>query len=421
MLPNHFLIKKSAALLIITILLAGNSWASDWPQFLGPTRNGVYPTNDLAQSWPKEGPPVLWQKKIGQGFSGPVVANHKLILFHRLADKETIECLDATTGKPLWNYDYPTSYQDDFGFDEGPRATPCIADNRVYTFGAEGMLTCLNFADGKMLWSIDTKKEFGARKGFFGIASSPIVEGNALLVNVGGTEDAGIIAFDKSTGKVLWKTSNDEASYSSPTVATINGTRYGLFLTRSALIGLDPASGKIHFTYPFRPPINASVTAATPLVIDNLIFISASYDTGGTLLRIKDGKPEKIWSAEDVLSNHYATSVYHNGFLYGIDGRTDPGFQPTFRCVDLRTGKVRWQQNDLGAATLTLLGDALLLVTEKGELMRAKVSPDKFTLLARAEALPNHVRAFPAIADGCLYARSKDKLFCLDLKPAKPN
>ncbi|WP_040547851.1 PQQ-binding-like beta-propeller repeat protein [Pedosphaera parvula] len=413
---------RFASLIIVCLAMANQAWSTNWPQFLGPARNGVYSGSDLADAWPGEGPPILWQKSIGQGFSAPVVTDHKLILFHRLADKETIEALDANTGKQLWYLAYPTHYSDDFGFDEGPRATPCIADGFVCTFGAEGMLNCLNLSDGKKQWSVDTRKEFGARKGFFGIVCSPLVEGNAVLLNVGGTDNASIVAFDKSTGKTLWKSYNDEASYSAPTVATINGNRYALFLTRSALVALNPVDGKVYFTYPFRPPLGASVTAATPQVIGDLIFISGSYGNGAVLLRIKDGKPEKVWAAQDVLSNHYATSIYHDGFLYGIDGRTDPGFQPgpSLRCVELKTGKVRWKQDDFGAATLTLAGDQLLIVTERGELIRAKASPDSFQPIARAEVLPNHIRSYPAIADGLFYARSKDKLFCLDLrKPAK--
>src|SRR4051794_17407946 len=208
---------KFLSILALGLLLVIPVWGSDWPQFLGPTRNGVYPNSDLAEKWPREGPPVVWQKNVGQGFSGPVVAEHKLLLFHRLDDKETIECLDAKTGKSLWSFDYPTAYQDDFGFDEGPRATPCIADGRVYTFGAEGMLHCLDFASGKKIWSVNAKKEFHAGKGFFGIACSPLVEGNTVLLNIGGEDGAGIVGFDKATGKLLWKTSDDEASYSAPT------------------------------------------------------------------------------------------------------------------------------------------------------------------------------------------------------------
>lgn len=406
----------------IVLGFAAPAWCSDWPQFLGPTRNGVYAGGDLADTWPKEGPRVVWQKNMGHGFSGPAVAQKKLILFHRIADKETIDCLDARDGNPLWTFAYPTAYRDSFGFDDGPRATPSIAGGRVFTFGAEGMLHCLDFEKGAKVWSVNAKSEFAAPKGFFGIACSPLVEGDEVLLNIGGADGAGIVAFDTATGKVRWKASKDESSYSSPAAVTINGKRYGLFFTRNGLVAVDPADGKIQFQYPWKPPEFASVSSATPLVADDLIFLSASYGTGAILLRVKDNTVEKVWSAGDVLSNHYATSVLRDGFLYGIDGRTDPGMEPgpSLRCVELKTGKVLWKDESVGAATVTLAGDQLLIVTEKGELIRAAASPNGFKPGARVEALPNHVRAYPALADGFLYVRSQNKLFCLDLgKPHK--
>src|SRR4051812_35734639 len=162
-----------ATLLACAIFCITPAVAADWPQFLGPTRNGVYPGADLATSWPKDGPPILWQRKVGAGFSGPAVASGRLILFDRVDDKEIVECLDAITGKAVWTFDYPTAYRDDFGFDEGPRATPAISDGHVYTYGAEGVLTCLDLAFGKKIWSLDAKTDFHVPKGFFGVACSP--------------------------------------------------------------------------------------------------------------------------------------------------------------------------------------------------------------------------------------------------------
>src|SRR6185503_4136715 len=231
---------RSLSVLLLMVPVIG---AQDWPQFLGPNRNGQYPGTNLAAAWPKEGPPVVWQKKVGSGFSGPVIATGKLILFHRLDDKEIVECYDATDGKTLWKLDYPTHYRDDFGFDEGPRSTPAVATGRVYTFGAEGALHCLDFATGKKIWSVDTKAEFKADKGYFGMACSPLVENNAVLVNIGGANGAGIAAFDKVTGKLVWKATDDEASYSSPTAATVNGKRRVLFFSRAGLAVLVPATG----------------------------------------------------------------------------------------------------------------------------------------------------------------------------------
>ena len=359
----------------------------------------------------------MWRKKIGQGFSGPAVSSAKLILFHRLHDKELVECLDTKDGKSLWTLDYPAGYRDDFGFDEGPRATPTITGGKVFTFGAEGALCCLDFNSGKEIWNVNTKSRFQAPKGFFGMACSPLIEGDAVLLNVGGANGAGIVALDKTSGKLLWKATEDEASYSSPVAATLHGRRYAFFFTRRGLVALDPSTGEVFFDFPWRPGIRESVSAAAPLVIGDLVFLSASYQTGALLLRVKDNGVEKVWSALDALSNHYATSVYHDGFLYGFDGRQETG--QNLRCIELGSGKVRWSEERFGAGTVTLAGQNLLVLRENGELVLAPASPDGFTPIGRAQILPNGVRAYPALADGHLYARSKDTLVCVDLRKPK--
>jgi outer membrane protein assembly factor BamB len=405
----------ASTLLTILLLTSPSSRANDWPQFLGPTRNGVYTGGDLAAKWPDAGPAVVWTKDVGQGFAGPAVAVGKLILFHRVDDEERVECLDAATGKALWVSDYPTNYQDDFGFDEGPRATPAIADGHVYTFGAAGALSCWDFQTGKNVWRVDTTHEFNSPKGYFGRACSPLVEKNAVIVNIG-ADGAGVVAFDKETGTTLWKATDDAAGYSSPTAATINGKRYILAFTRAGLVALDPESGKVYFQFHFRSRMDASVNAATPLVIDDTIFLSASYGTGAILLQFNEKAPKKIWAGES-MSNHYATCVQSDGFLYGFDGRQEQG--PNLRCIELKTGKVRWSEDHFGAGTVTLAGGKLLILTEKGELLMAAAAPDAFKLISRAQVLPFESRAYPAIADGLFFARSKDKLVCVNLKAAK--
>ncbi len=391
---------------------------ADWPQFLGPARNATYYGPALAKTWSKEGPQKLWEKKIGQGFSGPVVAEGRLILFHRLGAKESVECLDAANGQSKWQAEYPANFRDEIrSEDDGPRSTPAISGNQVFTFGAEGMLNCWNFTTGEKNWSVDAKSKFTAANGFFGMACSPLVEGEAVLLNIGGREGAGIAAFAKASGKVLWKATDDEASYSSPIAATIQGKRYAFFLTRQHLSALDPVSGKVTFEFPWTPQIHASVSAATPVVVEDLIFISASYGAGAALLRFAESGPEKIWSGDDILSNHYATSVYYNGFLYGFDGRQEQGCN--LRCVELKRGKVRWSQDGFGAGAILLARDQLLILTEKGQLVRALATPAEFKPNAQAQILPFLARAYPALAQGLFYARSKDKLVCLDLRPSR--
>jgi outer membrane protein assembly factor BamB len=388
--------------------------STDWPQFLGPHRDGSSDEKGVATVWPAEGPRPVWKKKIGGGWSAPVLSAGKLVIFHRQGDKEVLQCLDAKSGKELWTTEHPTAYSDDFGFDDGPRATPCVAGNKVYSMGAEGALGCTDLKDGKRLWSIETKKDFGTPKGFFGVACSPLVESNKVLVNIGGRNAAGIVALDKDTGKLLWKATDAEASYSSPAAAAIGDKRYVFFFNREGLVAVEPSTGKVYFEYPWKPPIHAAVNAATPLIIGDLIFISTSYGRGATVLRFKESGPEPLWAEDDVLSNHYATSVHQNGLLFGFDGRQEQG--PRLRCVELKTGKVRWTENGLGAGTVTLVNGNLLILTERGVLLSAPAVAQGFKPTARAQAFPFDVRAYPALADGYFYARSKNELTCIDLR-----
>jgi outer membrane protein assembly factor BamB len=387
--------------------------ASDWPQFLGPTRNGVYPGTDLAATWPASGPPILWRKDVGEGFAAPVVASGKLILFHRVGGKEIVDCFNAVSGDKVWSYDYPTTYRDDFGFDEGPRSAPVIADGAVYTFGAQGVLSAIDFASGKKRWSVATNAQFGVKKGFFGAAGSPLVEGGKVLVNVGGP-NAGIVAFDANTGAVIWKATSDEASYSSPAAATIGGARHAFFFTRAGLVDLDPSNGQVRFSFPWRSRSSASVNAATPLIVGNQVFVSASYGTGAILFEVNGSEYKKIWSNDDSMSNHYSTCVYRDGFLYGFHGRQEEG--QALRCVQLRTGKVMWDVDSYGAGTVTLAGNRLFVLRENGELVMAPASPDGFHPTAHARIMSKVVRSYPAFADGLLYARDEHTLVCVRLK-----
>jgi outer membrane protein assembly factor BamB len=414
---------RATFLVTVTIVFFASSAvvASDWPQFLGPSRDGSYAGGDVAPaaSWGTGGPPVVWRRDVGHGFSGPAVAGGRVFLFHRVGDREVLECLEAGTGKPLWTDGAPTTYRDDFGFDPGPRATPAVAGGAVFTFGAQGVLCCRDAKTGKPRWSVDTAAQFRADKGFFGFACSPLVESDAVIVNVGGA-DAGVVAFDAGTGAVRWRATDDAAGYASPVAATVAGKRRVFAFTASALWLIDPAGGKTLSEFPWHAPIRTSVNAASPLVIGEQVFLSASYGAGAALLRVRgDGQLEKVWSGDDSLSSHYATPVHRDGFLYGFHGRQEAG--PSLRCVQLKTGKVRWEQENFGAGAILLAGDQLLVLTEKGQLVAAPATPDGFKPTARAQVLPFECRAYPALAGGRLYARSKDKLVCVDLRArAKP-
>jgi outer membrane protein assembly factor BamB len=410
-------VRRILLLLLLTLAVFPQATTSDWPQFFGPARNGVYRGPALSEMWPAGGPKVVWRKDVGEGFSGPVVTQGHLILFHRVSNREIVEALNPLNGMPQWKYDYPTAYRDDFGFDEGPRAVPVVADGIVYTFGAEGQLSALDLATGKRIWGEDTRATFKVPKGFFGAAGSPIVEGGKVIANIGGPA-AGIVAFDAKTGKVLWTATTDEASYSSGALVNIGGKRTAVFLTRTNLVGVDPATGKVQFQKRWRALQAASVNAATPVVVNDptgdLIFVSAEYGPGAGVFKVEGGNLTPLWTSNEALTNHYATSIYNNGILYGFHGRQEEG--QSLRAVDFRTGKVRWSQERFLAGSMILAGDRLLIMREKGELVLAAASPDAFRPVARATILPEVVRAYPALADGRLYVRNEKTLVCLDLR-----
>jgi outer membrane protein assembly factor BamB len=265
-------------------------------------------------------------------------------------------------------------------------------------------------------------RQFAVRKGYFGAAGSPLVEDGRVIANIGGKlagKDAGIVAFNADTGAVLWTATNHEASYSSPVGATFGGQRRAVFFTRDGLVGLDPATGRVIFERHWRSRSAASVNAATPLVIGDLIFVSATYETGAAVVRVQGSQLTELWSGDEVLSNHYATAVYKDGILYGYHGRQE--FNPSFRAVDLKTGTVKWSVDQFHAGSVTLAGDRLLIIRETGELILAAATPQAFRPIARAQILPATVRSFPALSDGFLYVRNNDThndtLVCLDLRP----
>jgi outer membrane protein assembly factor BamB len=400
--------------LLLTALLAAAG--ADWPQFLGPARKGSSPEKGLLDGWPDKGPPVVWEREVGEGFSGPVVAGGRLVLHHRLGDDEIVECLDAATGKEVWKYKTPTNYEDPLHKGNGPRSTPAIASGRVYTLGPAGLLLCLRMEDGQKVWQRALLEDFAVPPSFFGVGTSPLVGGKLVLVNVGG-RDAGIVAFDKDTGKEVWKATGQGASYASPVAATIDGVRHVLFFTREGLVSVDPATGDVRFSKRWRARINASVNAASPVVFDGHVFLTACYNTGAVLLRVHKDGVEEVWSNDDSISCHFNTPIYLDGYLYGFHGREDlPNEGGQLRCVEAKTGKVKWEADGRGVGSLLLADGRLIALKEGGELILVRPEADKYHELARAAVLGNPCRAHPALADGRLYARDGRKLVCWNLK-----
>ena len=402
--------------LLAVAVLGSGARAEDWPQFLGPRRDGTSRTKGLLKSWPADGPRLLWRREVGAGFAGPVVAGKQLILFHRVGDREVVEALDAETGKGLWKFDYPTAFADDFGKGNGPRATPGVAGSRVVTYGADGWLHGLDLETGRKLWGRDVVTEYRVPPSYFGVGASPLVVEGRVLVNVGGPK-AGIVAFDLESGKELWKATGDGASYSSP-VLTGESPPRAVFFTRNGVVILDPRSGEVSFTKRWRARYDASVNAAPPLLLDGgLALFSTSYETGALLLKLAPAGADTVWTSEDALSAHYTNLVAHRGRVYGCDGRQEAGAR--LRCIDPRPAggpQVLWSKERFGCSSILLAEDHLILLTESGDLVLAEANPEHYAEKARARVLQESpVRAVPALAEGRLYARDQGQLICLGL------
>ena len=398
----------------LTLALTLTLRAADWPQLHGPARDGHSAETKLNWDWPKDGPPTLWKLDVGTGWAAPVVSGENLLVFHRVGDDEILLCLNPATGKEKWKHTYRTKYKDDFGFDDGPRATPTVAGGTVFALGPNGDFSAVELATGKGLWHRNLLEEYKAGKGFFGAACSPLVMGDKVLVNVG-AKGAGAVCFNTADGKELWKSTDDGASYSSPVAAEIDGKPAAVFLTRAGLRVLDPAGGKSLYDFPFRPRDNNSVQAATPLVKDGEIFLTASYATGGVLLGAKKGELTELWSNDKSLSSQYTTPVRVGDYLYGTHGRADTG-ATHLRCVEWKTGAVKWSEMRFGVASLIAVDGGLLALTESGELVRFDASPDGYKERARAALLTKPTRAAAALANGRFYARDGKTLVCVSLQ-----
>jgi outer membrane protein assembly factor BamB len=440
--------------LMVASTLGLCAWAvEDWPQFLGPRANGTSTETGLLDKWPTNGPPVIWEKHVGTGYSAPSLRGDFLVLHHRQEDQEIIEAFDAVQGTSAWRYAYPSHFVDPYGYNNGPRGTPLLTEKQAYTFGAEGKLLCLDLRDGKLVWQRDTAADWNVPPAFFGVGSSPILEGDKLLVMVGGQPDSGMIAFDASTGKtvwesigqknwegqpmvgwpgertVKWQTWEKQASYATPVAATIHGQRHILCLMRQGLVSINPTNGSVNFSFWFRSTANDSVNAMNPIVVDDLILISgAYYRIGSVLLRVKPGgkSVEEVWRST-ALEAHWTTPVYHEGRIYAFSGRNEPDAR--FRCIEFKTGKLMWDRDEswpphstptpnvYGRGSSIMADGKLIVLGEGGLLGLFKVNPTQPEELSRFQMPQLHYPcwAAPVLSHKRLYLRSEARLLCLDL------
>lgn len=398
--------------LTVTLCVAAAAPAADWPQWLGPRRDGS--STEIVAPW-QEKPKTVWNAPVGEGHSGPVVAAGRLYLHTKVngKDEEQVTAYDTLSGKVQWQQSYPrSSFSSEFG--HGPRATPLVDGKRLYTLGVTGILTCWDTDSGKQHWQLETLKTFGAPNLLFGVSASPLLVDKHLILNVGG-KGAGLVALDKETGQVAWKAHDDPASYASGILTTIGQQRQAVFLTQRRLLGIDPATGKEFWSHPFQDLLSESST--TPVLAGDLL-IGSSVTLGSIALRFGEGAttPKEAWKSA-ILTCYFATPiVVGTDHLYMVTGRIlNPG--AALRCVDLKTGKPLWLKDKVGRyhASLLKTGDQkLLMLEESGALVLIDPDPKEYKELARANVC-GRTWVHAALADGKLYVRDGKELRCLEL------
>ena len=392
------------------LLIGTAATAADWPQWLGPKRDGG--TTEVVKPW-KEPLKILWKTPVGEGHGGPVVANGKAYLFYRTLkqNEEVLAAFDLDTGKPAWSTPYPRR-ETKILFGNCPRGVPCVTDGKIFTFGITSILTCFDETTGKILWQVDAEKEYQAPTLKFGSSCSPIVVGDHVIVNVG-AKGASIVAFDKKTGKEAWKARDDAASYSSPLLYDHAGSPRIAFLTARGLVALNPKSGTVLWQHPFVDFLFES--SCTPVLVGDKLLIS-SITAGCVLLdEDSDGKVSKVWS--NSLNCYFSTPVaVGKDSLYMVTGSL-LGKTAVLRCVDAKTGKERWSRDKVGTYHATLLrtgDDKLLMVEEKGDLVLFEPNTEKYAELSRSKICGN-TWAHPALSNGRLYIRDAKDLICVEL------
>jgi len=389
---------------VISLMMCGTIvWAEDWPHWRGPYRNGISAETGWLDQWPAGGPVIAWKTEVGTGFSSFAVAGGRVFTMGHASGADTVFCLDADSGKLLWKHSYPSDLGDNL-FEGGPCATPTLDGDRVFTLSRWGDVFCLDAASGKVHWSQNAQKETGAPIPQWGFAGSPAVLGNLLLLNVG---EAGV-ALEKTTGKLLWHSAPKEAGYSTPLPAG----DFVIFSSAQAYIAGDPRSGKE--LWRVRWVTQYGCNAADPILSGNRLFISTGYSKGATLLKLDGESPTEIWKSR-VLRTQLNAGVLVGGHVYGMDG--DTGHKGGLKCIELESGAEKWHQKDLGFGSVTVAGEKLIVLTDRGELLVAPVSPKGFQPTARAKVLTGRCWTVPVLAHGRLYCRNAaGHVVCVDLR-----
>jgi outer membrane protein assembly factor BamB len=427
-----------SAVAVAVSMCARPSGAADWPQWRGPNRDGMWAETGVVERFEAGQLPVKWRVPIGSGYCGPTVAGGRVFVMDRVTEpsrQERVHCFDAATGTSLWSYAYECVYER-VQYQAGPRASVTISEDRAYSLGTMGHLHGLDVKSGKVLWGHDCRKEYDARVPVWGIACAPVVEGGLVIIQIGGRENACLMAFDKVTGREKWRALSDPASYSAPIIIEQAGKRVLVCVTGRRVVGLDPQTGGLCWEHPF-PPKETPITIATPVFDGDHLFITSFYE-GSLLLRVDRGKlaVEQLWRRQgaseqrtDALHCCISTPLILGDYIYAVDSHGD------LRCLDLKTGDRIWENLTATPKArwsnihLVRNGDRVWMFNERGELIIARLTPDGFHEISRAKLLdPTKEQldqrggvawSHPAFANRCVFTRNDQELVCADLSAGR--
>ena len=384
--------------------------AGDWTDFRGPSRDGVYRGARLLTAWPVDGLKPVWKQPVGEGYASFVVAGGRAFTIEQRGEREVVAAYDVRTGRQIWTNAWSAAFREFMGGD-GPRATPTFGDGLLYALGAQGELRCLDAETGRVVWRTNILDDAGASNVQWGMSAAPLLVDDTVVVHPGGPSGKSVIAYNKKTGARVWAAQSDAAGYASPVLATIAGVRQILVFSATRLMGLKPDDGSFLWDYPWRT--QADINASQPLLIgDNRVFLSSGYGVGATVLELsRDGsafKVREVWRNTKI-KNRFNSSVLKDGYIYGFD-------ESIMACVDAATGELKWKGGRYGYGQLLLAGDQLVVLTEEGELVLVRATPERHEELAKFDAISGKTWNHPAITDGLLLVRNLREMAAFDLK-----
>jgi outer membrane protein assembly factor BamB len=381
-----------------------------WPDFRGPARDGRS-REAISTEWPAEGLPRLWKQPVGLGYASFVVAEGRAYTIEQRRRQEVAAAYDVETGRELWTNAWDGEFVESMGGD-GPRATPTYHDGRVYVLGALGELRCLAAATGTVVWRRNILEDNAASNLDWGMSAAPLIVDDQVIVLPGGRGGRSVAAYDKATGDVVWRALDDRQAYVSPMLVTLAGTRQILIVSATRAAGLDPAAGALLWEYPW--PTGQGINVAQPVLIGgDRVFLSASYGQGAAVFEVRrEGErfaARTIWE-NSRMKNKFTSSLLHEGYLYGLD-------ESILACIDAATGELKWKGGRYGYGQPIIAGGHLVVLTEAGELVLVRATPQRHDELARFSAIDGKTWNHPVIADGRLLVRNLREMAAFDIHP----